>query len=232
MFLTNTSNWTLEEAAEAALAQGCVFAYNLDGGGSAETVVAIDGEEGYDIRTVRSQLRGTRPLPTFIVFTADNEAPVSAVPVGIAAAVEESSFPAGTTLADIARAMTVTEYFENADGNTSSRTVYSALGADHGGLIEHAVRGGASSYDKTEVKKQSVSPDGWLYYVKTDADTALSLKNNSNTRENGAYYDYSTGYTLTTADDLTVPGVKTLTVSYFPGAGYEALTAQIAVQIY
>lgn len=232
VILTNTSGWTLADAADVAVAQGCVFAYNLDGGGSAETVLAYHTDDGYNVSDLHSQTRGTRSMPTFLVFTASDRAPVSAVPWGLEAQLDEIRFSAGTELGDIARRLTVWELFDNADGGQSRRILYSRQGVDNTDVpVEHVVIGGASGFEQTEEKKQSVSPNGWLYYVKTDSDTALSLRNNANTRANGAYYDYSTGYTLTTDDDLTTPGAKTIRLSYNPGGGYDTLSTELCIMM-
>ena len=42
----------------------------------------------------------------------------------------------------------------------------------------------------------------------------------------GKYYDFGTGFTLESDDDLTTPGKKTVRVSYDPGGGWRELTAE------
>jgi len=86
--------------------------------------------------------------------------------------------------------------------------------------------GGSSSVNNDGSVKTSTSPAGTLYYTKSaDADydkdgkvdkdeIAACARANSNNRSDNSYYDYSTGYTLSTFDDLSTAGEKTITVSY------------------
>ena len=229
ILLTNGVPWTLEDAARVAIAEGCVFAYNLDGGSSAETVTGRHDGDAYSIRTMRSQPGSGVPLPTYIVFPWDGEMPVSAVPLGLSVSLE-GGFAPGVTLAEIAAAATVTETMRGANGDETWRRVYSAQGRGSE-PIRHVIIGGSQDISLCEVKRESVSPAGTLYYVKDSADTDQSLLYNRNTRIDGAYYDYSTGFTVSTEDDLTTPGVKTLVFSYTPGYGLEPLTAEIQIDL-
>lgn len=229
VLLSSVTGWTLDTAAHAAVTEDCVFAYALDGGGSAETVLGHTDSGGYTARTVRSQFRGERPLPTFLVFTADNKAPVSAVPVSIEAELP-GTFPVGVTAAEIAAAATVTEYLENADGNLSCRALYSVEARPGVTEITHTVIGG-EDISRAEVKSERTGPAGTLVYTKTAEDTALSLRNNGNTRADGRYYDHSAGFTVSVDGDLTTAGDKTVTFSYLPGGGYDPLTAQARITL-
>ena len=86
--------------------------------------------------------------------------------------------------------------------------------------------GGQSSVNNDGVVKTSTSPAGTLYYTKADGvdyngdgtadkdEIASCARANSNNRSDNSYYDYSTGYTLSTSDDLSTAGEKTVTVSY------------------
>ena len=86
--------------------------------------------------------------------------------------------------------------------------------------------GGSSTVNNDGSVKTSTSPAGTLYYTKSaEADydydgnpdkdeIAACARANSNNRSDNSYYDYSTGYTLSTTDDLSTAGVKTITVSY------------------
>ena len=219
VLLSNLTGWTLEQAAKAALREDCVFAYNLDGGGSAETVLV---EEDGSVRIVREQSRGERTMPTYIVFTDDDSVPVSAIPLFITAS-QNKELPAGAALSDIAAALTVNEYLLGADGSISTRVLHSAQ-ASAGVSLSHAVVDASG-----EIRRTSVSPPGELYYVKSEADTALSLKNNANTRADGAYYDYSTGFVVSSQDDLTGPGEKRVEITYAPGVGFSPLTVAVPV---
>ena len=74
--------------------------------------------------------------------------------------------------------------------------------------------------------KTSTSPAGTLYYTKANGvdydgdgnadkdEIASCARANSNNRSDNSYYDYSTGYTLSTTADLATAGEKTITVSY------------------
>lgn len=234
-----SGTWTLATAASAALEEGCVFAYNLDGGGSAETVIGgsntvignSDNADDYYAYDLVEQSKGTRPLPTYIVFTASDEAPVSADADTISAEISETSYKTTVELEDLIENLTVTESYKNANGNTSSRTIYSRQGIDTSATLTNVVLGGATTLDTCTVRKTSTAPNGTLYYTKSDSDITTSLKNNSNTRQSENYYDYSTGYTLFTGDDLTTKGTKTITVSYSPGGGLAALTDTFEITV-
>jgi len=224
--LTNTTGWTLETAALAAKAEGFIFAYNFDGGGSAETVVGYDDSGTYTVDAIFAQAKGTRPLPTYMVFTADNSAPESAEAASISASISGSTYKKGVTLADLTENLTVTESFKNANGNTSTRTLYSIQGVDTTKTLTHTV----VDSDGT-VRKTSTSPNGTLYYTKTASDESTCLRSNNNTRGDSSYYDYSTGYTLSTTDNLKISGTKTITVSYVPGNSLAALETTFTISI-
>ena len=227
--LTNDRGWTLEQAAEAALALGCVFAYNLDGGASVEAAVGYDIGSGYRVDTLVRRAGESKRLPTFLVFSTSETPPNSATPLSLLALAGDAVFTPGVTLEEIAAALRVSEYFRNADGYVSERRLYSAQFRDPGTLT-HTLLGGESR-DTAVALRTDESPAGTLYYTKTEADTARSLARNGNTRSGGAYYDYSTGFTLETEDDLTLPGTKTLTVSYVPGGGMKPLTTTLQITL-
>lgn len=86
--------------------------------------------------------------------------------------------------------------------------------------------GQSSSVNNDGSVKTSTSPAGTLYYTKADGvdydgdgtadkdEIASCARANSNNRSDNSYYDYSTGYTLSTSDDLSTAGEKTITVAY------------------
>ena len=237
MLLSGT--WTLAQAGQAALAEGCVFAYNLDGGGSTETVIGVSntvvgnetGVEDYSAFDLVEQSKGTRSLPTYIVFTASDEAPVSATADSISAECSDTTYSKDVELADLVENLTVTESLTNADGGTSERTVYSAMGVDESQTLTNVVIGGASTVEECTVQSTSTAPNGTLYHTKTGDEITTCLSSNSNTRQSESYYDYSTGYTLSTSDDLSVSGTKTIEVSYLPGGDQQALTTTFTISI-
>ena len=59
--------WTFTEMANVARDYGCTFAYNLDGGGSTATWTRSSTAESFD------HYGGSRSVPTYIVFTANNQ---------------------------------------------------------------------------------------------------------------------------------------------------------------
>ena len=242
VILSNLNGWTLNDAARAAVSQGCIFAYNLDGGGSAETVLGKYTDGGYTVSAVRPQVGAEeRALPTYIVFSA--EPPVSAAPLSIEAALEGGdACPAGLTIEEIALRLRVTEYFRNANGKTSARRLYSACGRSEQPLFHCVISGDVADYINYEMdsfrhqilfprRKVSTSPQGTLYYTKSVGDMKVSLINNGNTRLDGCYYDYSAGFTLEIDGDLTVPGEVRATVSYDPGPGWDTLTAGLTITL-
>ena len=97
---------------------------------------------------------------------------------------------------------------------------------EQGGQAAPAGFGGSSTVNNDGVIKTSTSPAGTLYYTKADGvdyngdgvadkdEIASCARANSNNRSDNSYYDYSTGYTLSTTDDLSTAGEKTITVSY------------------
>ena len=230
VILSSVADWTLSDAAKAAIEQGCVFAYNMDGGTSTETVLAVKDENGFTVNQL-SRMQGLNKIPAYIVFTSDNSIPVSAVPRCLEIkGVDEEGYAAGTSLEDIAASLTVTEVLDNDNGRTSRRRIYSKqIIPDE--PIEHTVVGGYSSMDKATVRKTSVSPAGTLNYTKSDTDQRTCLSHHGNTRSDGKYYDYSTGYKVSTEDDLGVPGTATLHFSYVPGGNEEELTCDVSVTI-
>jgi hypothetical protein len=127
--------------------------------------------------------------------------------------------------------MTVTETYKNANGKESSRILYCRQALDTTKTLEHTIIGGSATLAGATVKKTDTSPNGTLYYTKSDSDASNSLLFNSNTRQDGKYYDYSTGYIISTTDDLNTGGVKTITVSYIPGKDLPALTATVNITI-
>ena len=86
--------------------------------------------------------------------------------------------------------------------------------------------GQSSSVNNDGSVKTSTSPAGTLYYTKADGvdydgdgnadkdEIASCARANSNNRSDNCYYDYSTGYILSTSDDLSTAGEKTITVAY------------------
>lgn len=237
-FVLLSGTWTLADAAHAAKMQGCVFAYNLDGGGSAETILgqtktaigSLSDHETYAAKELVEQSRGARMLPTYLVFTATNVAPVSATADSISAVSNQITYSPGVTLASLAENLTVTQHFKNANAENSTRTLYSAQAVYSNETLTHVLLGGGTVEDAA-VKGNYTAPNGTLFHTKSETEAATSLSNNGNTRQSGKYYDYSTGYTLTTADSLATPGSKTITVSYIPGDGQAALSTTFAVTI-
>ncbi|MBR5421244.1 MAG: phosphodiester glycosidase family protein [Lachnospiraceae bacterium] len=219
-----TRSWSLKMAADAALAEGCVFAYNLDGGFSIETVVSDFKGEVDRIETL-NLVHGGNQIPACLVFTDDGIAPVSAVPESLTVEAPETSLPVGVSLAGIAASIKVKEVLSNANGHSSVRDVYSYLTFPEG-LTEHSVK--TAMGDK---KKISASPGGNYVYTKTGNESWASLSMNDNTRSDGKYYDYGSGYTLSTRDDLNSPGEKRITVSYDPGGGWNELTAEFTITV-
>ena len=230
VILSSVSDWSLSDAAKAAIEQGCVFAYNLDGGTSTETVLAVKDENGFQVNQL-SRMQGLNKIPAYIVFTSDNSVPLSAVPRELEVkGVDQDGYVAGTSLNDIAASLSVYELLDNDNGRTSKRRIYSKqLISDE--PIEHKVVGGYGSVAAATLKKTSVSPAGTLNYVKSSVDEKSCLSNHGNTRQDGKYYDYSTGYTVSTGDDLNTAGEKTLHFSYIPGTDMEALNADVKILI-
>lgn len=62
----NSDGWTIEEAQNICKKHGLKFAYNLDGGGSTETMLGLK-----NINTIYEGTTG-RKVPTFIVFNGSN----------------------------------------------------------------------------------------------------------------------------------------------------------------
>ncbi|MCR5118997.1 MAG: phosphodiester glycosidase family protein [Lachnospiraceae bacterium] len=230
VILSSVADWTLSDAAKAAIEQGCIFAYNLDGGTSTETVLAVKDENGYTVNQL-SRMQGLNKIPAYIVFTSDNSIPVSAVPRELEVkGVESEGYAAGTTLEEIAAGLSVYEILDNDNGRTSKRRVYSKqiISAEN---IEHKIVGGYGSMKDAKLKKSSYSPAGTLNYTKTPADEKFCLSHHGNTRSDGKYYDYSTGYTISSDDDLSTPGEKTLHISYRPGADRDELKVDVNIII-
>ncbi|MCR4641287.1 MAG: hypothetical protein K5697_04555, partial [Lachnospiraceae bacterium] len=133
---------------------------------------------------------------------------------------EEETIPVGTNWAGIAEHLVVEESFTNANGHDSTRRVYSYLSA-----LQEPVERAVMCVSGTK-KKQTLISGGNLAYTKTRSEAWGNLRMNDNTRYDGKYYDFGTGFTLESDDDLTTPGKKTVKVSYDPGGGWRELTAE------
>lgn len=126
----NSDGWTLEEAQIICQKHGLKFAYNLDGGGSTETMLGFK-----HINTIYENATG-RIVPTFIVFngkdtfgdnsggtvTPDNpEVTLSS----ISATYNGGNVAIGTSVNDLT-GITVTAYYS--DGSTANVTGYALSG--------------------------------------------------------------------------------------------------------
>ena len=242
LIMTSNDGWTLDDAAKVALKHRCVFAYNLDGGGSAQTLRGRVETGAYEIDPVYLNEQSPRCVPTYLIFT-DSDAPVSATPERLDVTLtSDAPLRAGCSLSDVCSRLHVEELIVNANGKTSARVLQSAL--THGAEpIEHVVIGGrtkrgetvtaADLSDRTRfpVRMTSQSPSGNLYYTKSESEQVDSIFYNGNTRPDGKYYDYSTGYTLSVEGDLSAPGEVTVTVMYAAVSGQPPLTASIAISV-
>ena len=281
------ANGSVKQMAELARKLGYTFAYNLDGGRSVALYVGedtdgdgtIDPDSDAYTNSYTELKASSRKDPTYIVFTATNQAPVSATPKALVAVYDGAVRKAGSDLDvyDFAGDLWVFEVLTNAAGNEDYRTIYSLAALESDEAIQHSIDkfssqssgapaaaqgqapagaqsgqpgqapsgaqggqagqmpsggqggqmpGGSSTVNNDGSVKTSTSPAGTLYYTKTaDADydkdgnadkdeIAACARANSNNRSDNSYYDYSTGYTLSTADDLSTAGEKTITVSY------------------
>ena len=198
LLFTDDDGWTLLEAARVALKHGCVFAYNLDGGGSAQTVLGRETNSGYETEAVVGKGTEARTVPTFIVFSADNCMPVSADPIGWEA--EVAAVPFDHTEASLAKSLRVTVTYLNANEKLSYRTLVSSAAAEPGPLV-HKTLGGSIEYEECRVVHTVESGGGVLICIKTQEESEGSIAANKNTRLDGRYYDYSTGYIITVEDD-------------------------------
>lgn len=71
----NSDGWTMKEAQQICLKHGLKFAYNLDGGGSTETMLGLK-----HVNTIYEGTTG-RVVPTFIVFNGKDESGIEMEPV-------------------------------------------------------------------------------------------------------------------------------------------------------
>ena len=287
------ANGSVKQMAELAKKLGYTFAYNLDGGRSVALYVGEDTNEDGRIdpdsdnytASYKELKASSRKDPTYIVFTATNQAPVSATPKALLVDYDGTEFKAGPDLDvyDFAADLAVVEVLTNAAGNNDYRPVFSHAALKSEEEIQHSIDkfstqssgapagqapagqapagqapagqqgqagqapagqqgqapagqgqapaggqmpGGSSTVNNDGSVKTSTSPAGTLYYTKSaeadydydgnpDKDEIASCaRANSNNRSDNSYYDYSTGYTLSTDDDLSTAGKKTITVSY------------------
>lgn len=198
LLFTDEDGWTLLEAAKVAINQGCVFAYNLDGGKSAQTVLGHETENGYETEIVVGKGLAARTVPTFIVFTADNCMPVSADPIGWE--VEITDTPFAYSEACIPGCLRVTVSYLNANGKLSYRTLISSAAAEPG-PIPHKTWGGSTEYKNCHVVHTGESRAGVLICTMTPTESEGCIAANRNTRLDGKYYDYSSGYSVILEED-------------------------------
>ncbi|MCF0237376.1 MAG: phosphodiester glycosidase family protein [Sphaerochaetaceae bacterium] len=225
--------WTLQEGAEEALKAGYIFAYNLDGGGSSSLYITKDtNNDGFidssDQVTSYSALKeSSRTVPTYIVFTSDNEAPQSSYPKALEVFFN-SSEPLKASdsfdLYSLVKDLKVYETFTNANGSeaSSKREVFCSKTIKKTYITNEVT----NSLKTNSIVKSSTVIEGINYYNKSNEKLAYGLLGkksneldvcmtfNSNTRLSGAYYDYSTGYSLSSNDDLSTKGEKIVIVSY------------------
>lgn len=193
LFFTDEDGWTLLDAARVALRQGCVFAYNLDGGKSAQTVLGKETDTGYETEVIVGKGTAARTVPTYIVFTADNCMPVSADPIGWSA--EPAGTPWELSEAEISKNLKVSVRYLNANGKISERRLFSSAAAEPG-LLRHKTRGGSLEYDKCHIVHTSETRGGVLICTMTREEQEGCVSVNRNVREDGKYYDYSSGYSI------------------------------------
>lgn len=201
LFITNDDGWTLLDAARVALRQDCVFAYNLDGGKSSQTVLGRETKSGYETETVVGKGTGARTVPTYIVFTADNCMPVSADPISWEA--EVTGGPFDFSAEAIAQKLRVTVRYLNANGKISERTLISSAAAEPG-PIEHETWGGSTEYGKCRVMHTGETRGGVLICTMTPSEASECVAVNRNVRRDGKYYDYSTGYSFSVGEDSVI----------------------------
>ncbi|MBR1660568.1 MAG: phosphodiester glycosidase family protein [Oscillospiraceae bacterium] len=224
LLLQNETFWTLADAAEVAKNEGCVFAYNLDGGDSVEAATGTYTADGYRVSTHVKAFSGVF-MPSYLVFTADNARPRSARPLSLRAELPEGTvISEKTTAEELAAVLRVTEIFENADGKHSTRRLYSAQGRDQKNLTHTLLIG--NHYVSVPAEPRE-APPGTLYYTKTEDDAQICLTRNGNTREGGNYYDYSAGFSVELEE--SPDGGRTALIRYDPGGGFPPLAAELTL---
>lgn len=120
----NSDGWTIEEAQSICLKHGLKFAYNLDGGGSTETMLGL--------KHINSIYEGTdgRKVPTFIVFNGKDtftDEPSEKVLSSITATKAITSYQVGDTLS--ADDITVIAHYSDGTVNdvTTSAVINTSL---------------------------------------------------------------------------------------------------------
>ena len=91
----NSDGWTIAEAQQICIKHGLKFAYNLDGGGSTETMLGLK-----HLNTIYEGTDG-RKVPTFIVFNGTdkfNATPIEKHLASISATKTTTTYQVGTTL--------------------------------------------------------------------------------------------------------------------------------------
>ncbi|MGN0478335.1 MAG: phosphodiester glycosidase family protein [Hominenteromicrobium sp.] len=127
----NSDGWTIAEAQAVCIKHGLKFAYNLDGGGSTETML---GQK--PVNTIYENATG-RIVPTFIVFDGTTVPPAAdetggsgdeeteKVLTGISAAYSGGDVPVGTAVTELT-GIVVTAAYD--DGSTETVTGYTLSG--------------------------------------------------------------------------------------------------------
>jgi len=157
----NSDGWTLAEAQTVCAKLGLKFAYNLDGGGSTETML------GYKhINTIYENTTG-RIVPTFIVFNGGTNAPEydgdiepdepTVTLTSISATYNGGDVEVGTALTALT-GITVTANYS--DGSTATVTDYTLSGTIAEGSNTITVSYGGKTTDFTVVGVVSDSGDG------------------------------------------------------------------------
>lgn len=119
----NSDGWTIAEAQAVCIRHGLKFAYNLDGGGSTETMLGHK-----PVNTIYENATG-RIVPTFIVFDGATVPPAAdeteVTLTGISATYTGSDVAVGTAITELIGIVVTANY---SDGSTATVTEYTLSG--------------------------------------------------------------------------------------------------------
>lgn len=187
----NSDGWTIAEAQQICIKHGLKFAYNLDGGGSTETMLGLK-----HLNTIYEGTSG-RKVPTFIVFNGKdkfNDIPTEKHLTSISANKTTITYQVGDTLNtdDI----TVTAYFS--DGTSENVTSDSTINTNSVNMEVVGTYSIEISYTDNDITKTTS-----INIVVEDEETPID-------------YEFVQGYTLINTGECAVSDNRITAVTNTP----------------
>lgn len=202
----NSDGWTIAEAQSICIKHGLKFAYNLDGGGSTETMLGLK-----HINTIYESTTG-RIVPTFIVFNGtdsfSNPNDGDATLTGISAVYSGGSVTVGTAVSSLTGIVVTAHY---SDGTSKTVTGYTLSGtiAEGNNTVTVSYGGKTTTFTVTGVAEsggeEPDEPEVVTYTITNNLTNVTSNNPTASVEENASY-----SATLTAADGYELDTVTVI----------------------